>query len=233
MSLKRRNFIALGLLLFAAIGFSISRTLLKDSTGHETVEATSILATEIPEQATTSPGVAQPVPETTQPGTSSASDPANRGIRRFLGYGLCFAAAAAAIGAVFGLRQTAPVLGPDGIGMLAGLFCILYYMAINAEYMMWSYLLDIWVTAASILAASVILFSIREFWGWAWAKFSLSWCLVRRLSKNVPSPQRAMLVFSGWIFLSLTGILLTQLWYDQFSFGFLAAAIFDFMGLRL
>lgn len=233
MSLKRRNFIALGLLLFAAIGFSIGRTLLKDSTGHETVEATSILATEIPEQATTSPGVAQPVPETTQPGTSSASDPANRGIRRFLGYGLCFAAAAAAIGAVFGLRQTAPVLGPDGIGMLAGLFCILYYMAINAEYMMWSYLLDIWVTVASILAASVILFSIRELWGWAWAKFSLSWCLVRRLSKNVPSPQRAMLVFSGWIFLSLTGILLTQLWYDQFSFGFLAAAIFGFMGLRL
>ena len=233
MSLTRRNFIALGLLLFAAIGFSIGQLLLQHTPGRETAETTTVMTEQTTASATAFPGVEESIPETTQPGTSTASEPANHGIRRFLGYVLCFAAAASAGGAIFGLRQTAPALGPDGIGMISGIFGILYYTAINAEYMMWSYLLDIWVTAASILAACVILFSIRELWGWARAKFSLSWCLVRRLSKYAPSPQRAMLVFAGWIFLSLTGILLTQLWYDKFSFGFLAAAVFGFMVLRL
>lgn len=234
MSLKRRNGIAWASLLLAAVcwtlGWGMARSV-PDAVTEETFVATTFLPPEWTTQATESSG-----PGETTPGREERAE--NTRGSRFLGYTLCFFAAAAAVIAVAGLWQTAPVLGPDGVCMLSAIGGTLYYSLRNMDYLLWGSTFRTLTTSASILIGFAILFSFRELWGWARAKCARSWCLIHRAVKRCTKQQQSLLVFPCWILLAFAGLTYHLIWYLQYGslltapfLGFAAAAGFGFLCL--
>ena len=152
------------------------------------------------------------------------------GGNKFLGFLLCFVSAASAGIAVIGFWQTAPILGPDGVSMLAAIECTAYDTLQNVEYILWTSTFLTLTTYANILTGFTVLFALRELWGWIRAKFSLSWCLAYRIAKRSPKPQLSLLVFVGWI-----GIGYHLIWFgrrNEISFwSLIAATVFCFLCL--
>ena len=131
MSLKRRNGIACCLLLLAAICWTFGYRMVQRVPGKSGIVATSyppthVSATEATSYSTTIPATL-PTDKQTAPDTPSETTPGSEkaetsnGGSKFLGFLLCFAAAAFAGIAVVGFWQTAPILGPDGVSMLAAI----------------------------------------------------------------------------------------------------------------
>ena len=161
MSLKRCNSIACGLLLLAAVLWTFGYGMVQEVPGNgiaETSFATAYTATEWTAIDT----------ESSTPTTPAEVEAVrtNRG-SKFLGVLLCFSAAAAAVTGVFVLRQTAPVLGPDGVSMLLAIGGAIYYFLGNMDYILWSSTLRVLTAYANIIASFAVLFSARELWGWA------------------------------------------------------------------
>lgn len=84
------------------------------------------------------------------------------GGNKFLGFLLCFVSAASAGIAVIGFWQTAPILGPDGVSMLAAIECTAYDTLQNMEYILWTSTLLTLTTYANILTGFTVLFALRE-----------------------------------------------------------------------
>ena len=234
MSLKRCNSIACGLLLLAAVLWTFGYGMVQEVPGNgiaETSFATAYTATEW-----TTPDTESSTPSETTPGVQEAAQGKPGG--KFLGVLLCFLSAAAGITGVIGLRQTAPVLGPDGVSMLLAIGGALYYFLGNMDYILWSSTLRVLTVYANIIVSFAVLVSARELWGWARAKFRLSWCLSHRAAKRLPRPQLCLLVYVGWIILTLTGLGCHLIWFARYGslravslWGFLAAAVFGFLCL--
>ncbi len=234
MSLKRRNIIACILLLLAAACWTFGYGMVREVPGTgvaETSFMTTYAATEWPTPDTESSEASE-----TTPAEVEAVRP-NRG-SKFLGVLLCFLSAAAGITGVFGLRQTAPVLGPDGVSMLLAIGGAIYHSLGNRDYILWSSTLRVLTAYANIIISFGVLVFARELWGWARAKFRLSWCLTHRAAKRSPKPQLSLLVFVCWIILALTGIGYHLIWYARYGslrtvslLGFLAAAGFGLLCL--
>ena len=243
MSLKRRNAIACGLLLLAAICWTFGYRMVQrspDKAGaaetvypltHDSTTEAAILPTSVPAED----GTASYLPSERAP---ADEDGETAGGSKFLGFLLCFGAAAAAGIAVVGFWQTAPILGPDGVSMLAAMGSTVYTALQRMDYIIWSSTLMTLTTYASILTGFAALFALRELWGWMRARFSLSWCLAHRIAKRLPKPQLSLLAFVGWILLALTGLGHQLGWFAKYGtihelplWSFLAAAVFGFLCL--
>ena len=243
MSLKRRNGIACCLLLLAAICWTFGYRMVQRVPGKSGIVATSyppaqVSATEataypatIPATLPTDKQTAPDTPSETTPGSERAET--SNGGSKFLGFLLCFAAAAFAGIAVVGFWQTAPILGPDGVSMLAAIGNTAYDTLQNMDYILWTSTFMTLTTYANILTGFTVLFAFRELWGWIRAKFSLSWCLTHRVAKRFAKPQLSLLVFVGWIILALIGIGYHLTWLARYGtihtvslWSFLAAMVF-------
>lgn len=232
MSLKRRNSIAFALLLLAAVCWTFGYRMAQGGPERSGTVETTYAATHSAAEWTT------PATENSET-TPAVQEPEKpNGGSKFLGLLLCFAAAASALAAVFGFRQTAPILGPDGISMLAAVGGTAYNALQNRDYIMWTSTFMTLTTSANILTGFAVLFAVRELWGWAWGKCSLSWCLAHRVAGRCPKPQQSLLVLVGWILLSLAGIGYPLTWLARYAaipgipfWGSLAATVFGFLCL--
>lgn len=249
MSLKRRNGIACCLLLLAAICWTFGYRMVQSVSEKSGIEATTyspeqVNATGAATHPTDTP-VTLPTEKQTASYTPSGTTPAGErveetnGGNKFLGVLLCFAAAASAGIAVIGFWQTAPILGPDGVSMLAAIGNTAYDTLQNMEYIMWTSTFLTLTTCANILTGFTVLFALRELWGWIRAKFSLSWCLAYRIAKRSPKPQLSLPVFVGWIILALSGIGYHLIWFAKYGrrneisfWSLIAATVFCFLCLR-
>ena len=199
MSLKRRNGIACCLLLLAAICWTFGYRMVQSGSRESGIVAASYSSTEATTYSTSIPATlpTENIPNETTPADETVEK--TNGGNKFLGFLLCFVSAASAGIAVIGFWQTAPILGPDGVSMLAAIECTAYDTLQNMEYILWTSTFLTLTTYANILTGFTVLFALRELWGWIRAKFSLSWCLAYRIAKRSPKPQLSLLVFVGWI----------------------------------
>ena len=230
MSLKRRNGIACCLLLLAAICWTFGYRMVQSGSGESGIVAASYSPTEATTYPTSIPATlaTENIPNETTPADETVEK--TNGGNKFLGFLLCFVSAASAGIAVIGFWQTAPILGPDGVSMLAAIECTAYDTLQNMEYILWTSTFLTLTTYANILTGFTVLFALRELWGWIRAKFSLSWCLAYRIAKRSPKPQLSLLVFVGWI-----GIGYHLIWFgrrNEISFwSLIAATVFCFLCL--
>lgn len=230
MSLKRRNGIACCLLLLAAICWTFGYRMVQSGSGESGIVAASYSSTEATTYPTSIPATlaTEYIPNETTPADETVEE--TNGGNKFLGFLLCFVSAASAGIAVIGFWQTAPILGPDGVSMLAAIECTAYDTLQNMEYILWTSTFLTLTTYANILTGFTVLFALRELWGWIRAKFSLSWCLAYRIAKRSPKPQLSLLVFVGWI-----GIGYHLIWFgrrNEISFwSLIAATVFCFLCL--
>lgn len=230
MSLKRRNGIACCLLLLAAICWTFGYRMVQSGSGESGIVAASYSPTEATTYPTSIPATlpTEYIPNETTPADETVEE--TNGGNKFLGFLLCFVSAASAGIAVIGFWQTAPILGPDGVSMLAAIECTAYDTLQNVEYILCTSTFLTLTTYANILTGFTVLFALRELWGWIRAKFSLSWCLAYRIAKRSPKPQLSLLVFVGWI-----GIGYHLIWFgrrNEISFwSLIAATVFCFLCL--
>lgn len=230
MSLKRRNGIACCLLLLAAICWTFGYRMVQSGSGESGIVAASYSPTEATTYPTSIPATlaTENIPNETTPADETVEE--TNGGNKFFGFLLCFVSAASAGIAVIGFWQTAPILGPDGVSMLAAIECTAYDTLQNMEYILWTSTFLTLTTYANILTGFTVLFALRELWGWIRAKFSLSWCLAYRIAKRSPKPQLSLLVFVGWI-----GIGYHLIWFgrrNEVSFwSLIAATVFCFLCL--
>ena len=217
MSLKRRNFIALILTLFAAVCWTFGQQILDDNIDGNVAEttapsehwegtiATSVYNTSIP--------ATEHIEDTTIHPTTSPipSEPANDIVEadyrteRMIGFVLSFAAVAAGIIAIFVLSQKNPICGPDGICLIFALLAAVYHISQSIDYIVFrSTAVTLTITFGSVTVFA-FLTGVRELFGWIRARFSLSWCLAHRIAKRCTTPQMSLLIFVGWIVLSLSG----------------------------
>ena len=233
MSLKRRNGIACCLLLLAAICWTFGYRMVQSGSGESGIVAASYSPTEATTYPTSIPATLATEKQIASYNETTPADETveeTNGGNKFLGFLLCFVSAASAGIAVIGFWQTAPILGPDGVSMLAAIECTAYDTLQNVEYILWTSTFLTLTTYANILTGFTVLFALRELWGWIRAKFSLSWCLAYRIAKRSPKPQLSLLVFVGWI-----GIGYHLIWFgrrNEVSFwSLIAATVFCFLCL--
>lgn len=230
MSLKRRNFIAWTLILLAAVCWTLGQQMLSDVLKNAVTETTYSSAYDYTMEATVYPSsISSTVPDSSntspsEPGIAS-TEVNNRG-NKFPGFLLCIAAAVSAAAAIFVFWQKAPILGPDGMCIIGAFIILLFYAFLDMEYIMWTSTYNFWMTTARILSGFTFLHILRELWGWILAKFSLSWCLVYRISKRSRLPQFTLLLFVGWIVLTLAGFVFTLFRYRYYSLHWVSCAGF-------
>lgn len=204
--------------------------MVQSGSGESGIVAASYSPTEATTYPTSIPATlpTEYIPNETTPADETVEE--TNGGNKFLGFLLCFVSAASAGIAVIGFWQTAPILGPDGVSMLAAIECTAYDTLQNVEYILWTSTFLTLTTYANILTGFTVLFALRELWGWIRAKFSLSWCLAYRIAKRSPKPQLSLLVFVGWI-----GIGYHLIWFgrrNEISFwSLIAATVFCFLCL--
>ena len=126
MSLKRRNGIACCLLLLAAICWTFGYRMVQSGSGESGIVAASYSSIEATTYPTSTPATlpTENISNETTPADETVEE--TNGGNKFLGFLLCFVSAASAGIAVIGFWQTAPILGPDGVSMLAAIECTAY-----------------------------------------------------------------------------------------------------------
>lgn len=200
MSLKRRDLIAYVLILIAALGWTIGQYMLSNPYGD--IDETTVTATMVPIEATTFPTEEGYVPTTTVikdeiPSPTEPYEPNFNG-EEIAGFTLSFAGIAAMIVSVFVICQKAPVLGPDGVALLAALA--------SAYYTYWIFENNERNPVLYYIFIVLELICCREILGWIRVRLSLNWCAVSRLSKRCPLAQMALLVYVIWIVGSVIGV---------------------------
>lgn len=228
MSLKRRNYIALILLIIASFCWTFGQQMLNGDTGNSTLyDTTTVTPTTTTAVTTTvvmNPSAETshtdmgsigenvedniivpttlPVTDSTQADTYDTSGKMSYRTQRLLGSILSFASVVSAGIAIFVLFQKNPICGPDGLSMMFAMLATTYHISLIMEFRS-----DIKALTLifKIVCAFAVLFGIRELFGWLKARFSASWCLVHRIVKRCTAPQISLLVFVGWIIASLIG----------------------------
>ncbi len=198
MFLKRRNVIAWGLLIVAAVCWIYGRAELRND-GADIVETSQAAATTYPvlEFSTAATG-----PQRADEGRDEA--PAQEG-NRFVGYVLCIISAATAILGIIVWGQKSPILGPD---IVLGI-CAIYVWVWNTFVNGYGIPLAVFYSDyAQIVLLFGLLATVRDLWGWIRTGASLEWCLVYRLAKLSSSPQMAMMSFLAWPVAGVIGIAL-------------------------
>lgn len=228
MSLKRRNYIALILLIVASFCWTFGQQMLNSDADNSTIDDTTTVTTTTTTAVTTTvvmnPSTetshsdigrvgenvenntivttTEPVTDSTQADTYNTSEKMSYRTKRLLGSILSFASVVSAGIAILVLFQKNPICGPDRLSMMFALSATTYHISLSMELRS-----DIAVLTLifKIVCAFAVLFSIRELFGWLRARFSISWCLVHRIVKRCTAPQISLLVFVGWIIASLIG----------------------------
>ncbi|MBQ9166833.1 MAG: HAMP domain-containing histidine kinase [Oscillospiraceae bacterium] len=239
MFLKHRNFTAWVLLLLAAVCWILGQEHIQGVSENGVAVTTypSVYLDAAPATVYATAADTEPAEETaniapSEPGMEDPS-PAERS-GRFLGFILCFAAAALGVAGVFVFWQEVPLLGPDGVSMLMGIGGTVYSALMSMDYILWSSTLSMITTYAGIIIGFCILFSLRELWGWIRAKYAMSWCLAHRIAGRCPKPQLALLVYVGWVLLAgyhLIWLARYQMLYDIPFWGFVITGVFGFLCL--
>lgn len=228
MSLKRRNYIALILLIIASFCWVFGQQMLNGDADNSTIDDTTTVTTTTTTAVTTTvvmnPSTetlhsdigrvgenienntivttTAPVTDSTQADTYNASEKMSYRTKRLLGSILSFVSVISAGIAIFVLSQKNPICGPDGLSMMFAMLATTYHISLIMEFRS-----DIKALTLifKIVCAFAVLFGIRELFGWLKARFSASWCLVHRIVKRCTAPQISLLVFVGWIIASLIG----------------------------
>lgn len=228
MSLKRRNYIALILLIVASFCWTFGQQMLNGDADNSTIDDTTTVTTTTTTAVTTTVVMnpftgtthydighvgenvenntivttTAPVTDSTQADTYNTSEKMSYRTKRLLGFILSFASVVSAGIAIFVLFQKNPICGPDGLSMMFAMLATTYHISLIMEFRS-----DIKALALifKIVCAFAVLFGIRELFGWLKARFSVSWCLVHRIVKRCTAPQISLLVFVGWIISSLIG----------------------------
>ena len=229
MSLKRRNYIALILLIIASFCWTFGQQMLNGDTGNSTLyDTTTVTPTTTTAVTTTvvmNPSAETshtdmgsigenvedniivpttfPVTDSTQADTYDTSGKMSYRTKRLLGSILSFVSVISAGIAIFVLSQKNPICGPDGLSMMFALLAAIYHILLSIEFRS-----DIKALTLifKMLCSFAVLFGIRELFGWLRTRFSVSWCLVHRIVKRCIAPQTSLLVFVGWIVASLIGL---------------------------
>ncbi len=204
MSLKRRNYIAVALMVLAAVLWSWGQNALDGDT--ESINPST--AVTVPVAGT----MVAPTGEGTTGGwtpSTTPDAPQSSGIAPSRALGLMLSLAAVLIGAVaiFGLVQRNPICGPDGVCLMLAFLTAAAYFTQRLEYLLWSSTAAALEFASKAVCMFVVLVGIRELFGWLWSRFALSWCLIGRTVRRRKLPQTALLTFVAWIFLTLTAAL--------------------------
>lgn len=228
MSLKRRNYIALILLIIASFCWVFGQQMLNGDADNSTIDDTTTVTTTTTTAVTTTvvmnPSTetlhsdigrvgenienntivttTAPVTDSTQADTYNASEKMSYRTKRLLGSILSFVSVISAGIAIFVLSRKNPICGPDGLSMMFAMLATTYHISLIMEFRS-----DIKALTLifKIVCAFAVLFGIRELFGWLKARFSASWCLVHRIVKRCTAPQISLLVFVGWIIASLIG----------------------------
>ena len=236
MSLKRRNTIALVLLLLASVLWTFGFQMLRRLPGGRDIESTMVTTYPMTQEATAEASAISSSPYAeTIPGTGNSAPPYGN---KFLGIILCFAAVASAGSAILIFRQAAPILGPDGVSMTAAVISVILYTLQNRDYIMWTSVFNTLAAYRNFFISFAAAFCLRELWGWAGAVFSLSWCLIARAGRRLSKPWLCLFTYVLWIMLAVTGVGCQLLRFAQYGilqffslWGFLAAAAFGFLCL--
>ena len=249
MSLKRRNSIALILILLAAVCWTFEQQILDTRTTGDILVPTqpNIVGTTYPTTPTIHP--TEYSGNTVTPTDPSFGTSAPQGSNqveysrsnRLLGLFLSLVAVIAGIIAVFALSQKNAILGPDGICLTLALLAAAYHISLNMEYIFWWSIIPTLTRLSEIVCAFVVLLCIRELFGWIRARLSRSWCLAHRTAKRCTTPQMSLLIYVGWIVLPLVGLacffgalLNANALYEAFLacvIGFLSVSVFGFLCL--
>ena len=231
MFLKHRNAFAWVLLLLASFFWIFGQEIITGLGPQGDYETTASYTEVTSNSQETSGGGTLPTTETWDPSTQTTSpitetwgqptqEPvSNQTGSKFWGFVLCFLGLALTAAGVFLFWQKTPMLGPDGIGLLAALVWLALFGRMQAE--------DIFsqspVSSLSYLSAMTrleidfaILIALRELWGWIWGKCPLSWCLSRRAAERCKAPQRSLLIYAGWIAVSAVGMVLAWVLRKEF-----------------
>ena len=228
MSLKRRNYVALILLIVASFCWTFGQQMLNGDADNSTIDDTTTVTTTTTTAVTTTvvmnPSAetshtdmgsigenvedniivptTSPVTDSTQTDTYDTSGKMSYRTKRLLGSILSFASVVSAGIAIFVLFQKNPICGPDGLSMIFALLSTTYHISLIMEFRS-----DIKALTLifKIVCAFAVLFGIRELFGWLRARFSVSWCLLHRIVKRCTASQISLLVFVGWIIASLIG----------------------------
>ncbi|MBR6825638.1 MAG: GHKL domain-containing protein, partial [Oscillospiraceae bacterium] len=229
MSLRLRNYIALGLILLVAVCWATGQRILDayDEAYLEPTTVAQIETTFVPttastvysEDNSTEVTVMNPTTETVlseAPGNITMEPlPQNR----WLGFSLSLIAVFISIVAIIFLMQRIPLLGPDVICFILSLSYFLRGSSGPYQFV------------PGALRAFVLLLSIREIFGWVFAKCSLNWCFIPRAVKKCATPQVSLLLIVGSIVLSSLSTVRFILLYSQqqlplhYIFGFFFATI--------
>lgn len=248
MSLKRRNMTAWILLLLASVCWTFGQQMMDTDWGNSITESThpgeyenttgatfdpeTMPVTGTDEDWTIAGGLPTSAPVPSEPYDDAETDDRTE---RQIGFLVSFGAIAAASVAIFVLSQKDPILGPDGICLILAVLTMAKQALQNRESIMWGSGAAAFAILSGILSAFFVLHSVRELFGWLRARFSLGWCLVHRMAKRCAAPQMSLLVFVGWIILSLAGLLYYYIGSVRYLagfpapfFGYLAASFFGF-----
>lgn len=228
MSLKRRNYVALILLIVASFCWTFGQQMLNGDADNSTIDYTTTVTTTTTTAVTTTvvmnPSTetlhsdigrvgenienntivttTAPVTDSTQADTYNASEKMSYRTKRLLGSILSFVSVISASIAIFVLSQKNPICGPDGLSMIFALLSTTYHISLIMEF---GSDIKALTLIFKILCAFAVLLGIRELFGWLRARFSVSWCLLHRIVKRCTASQISLLVFVGWIIASLIG----------------------------
>jgi len=163
---KRRNIIALVLILVCALSVPQGYRMLTDSDMHPQETRAADQNTTYPITEPTGDSHREPSTATTSP---VPEDPVTETRRtRFFGATLILVGLLAGFAGVLLPVPREPLLGPDLAAVLFGL-CFVYLRA---------------QAFPETLPLGCLLLSARELWGWLWSRFSLDWCLCHRLGNR-------------------------------------------------
>lgn len=188
MSLKRRDWIAWALILAAVLCWVFGQRMLSNWTGgnRETTAPAELFP------PNTSYPISETVYPTFSPGEMHRDDtdtPENADFSHTLGYALSFLGVLLGISGIFVLIQLSPLLGPDLIFLLP-------------TALVWIRSRIIVTLPIEILLLFLILFAVRELWGWTVAKWNVGWCLCLRLANRFKRQQMALVSYGCWIMVS-------------------------------
>lgn len=209
MSLKRRNWIAIILLLGAAVCWTLGQWLLNGSGNEAVLDTSSTMVTRptaVTEEATFFEDSASLYPTTT-----GMQPVAQNRYARWPGFLLCIGSIILAAVATFGLWQRKAFLGPDGAALVLAFVLLFRRTLLGGFY-------DIDTVIYGILTFSVLAV-LRELWGWVRCKCSLSWCAVSRIGVQSESPQIVVLVDTLWLVGCFVLLWLLSRRYDVLYFG--------------
>ena len=194
---KRRSVLAAGLVLLAAFCWALGQSLMPDQWRDPADQETVVYSQE---DLATAPS---------EPASQEDLDAFARWYRgrRTAAYPLCALGLAAGAGAIFLLRQKAPMLGPDGAAAALGVWTLLnggsrYLLnlldiLLENTFSFWPYYLVL-PTALRFAMTLALLVCLRELWGWLRGRGGLGWCAVARMAHPWRRPELALALYAAW-----------------------------------